>query len=59
MHLLHIPIYFHTHRQPVDEYTKLELDQQSRLSRIRRDTQAFDEELAREAVIIDHSRSIA
>ncbi|MDO8645711.1 MAG: hypothetical protein Q7R42_03895 [Candidatus Planktophila sp.] len=59
MHLLHIPIYFHTYRQQVDEYTKLELDQQSRLSRIRRDTQTFDEELARQAVLIDHSRSIA
>ena len=59
MHLLNIPIYFHTHRQPVDEYTKLEIDQQSRLSRIRRDTQALDEELARQAVMIDYSRSIA
>jgi hypothetical protein len=59
VHLEHIPIYFHTHRLPVDEYAKLELDQHSRLSRIRRDTQAFDEELARQAVMIDHSRSIA
>lgn len=52
-------MYFHTHRQPIDEYTKLELDQHARLSRIRRNTQAFDEELARQEIVIDQSRRIA
>lgn len=59
MHLTQISMYFHTHRQPIDEYTKLELDQHARLSRIRRDTQAFDEELARQEIVIDQSRRIA
>ena len=59
MNLSHISIYFHAHRQPVDEYTKLELDQHARLSRIRRDTQAFDEELARQSAALDQARRIA
>ena len=33
MNLWNITHYFHTHRQPVDEYTHLELDQHSRISR--------------------------
>ncbi len=59
MNLWNITHYFHTHRQPVDEYTHLELDQHSRISRIRRATQAHDENLLRQAIIIDQSRRIA
>ncbi|CAB4680210.1 unannotated protein [freshwater metagenome] len=59
MNLSLIASYFHTHRQPVDEYTKLELDQHARLSRIRRDTQAIDEELARQSATLDQARRIA
>lgn len=44
---------------PVDEYAKLELDQHSRLSRIRRDTQAIDEELARQSAPITTDQRIA
>ena len=51
--------YFHTHQQYVDEYANLELDQHSRISRIRRATQLHDEELLRQSVAIDQSRSIA
>ena len=59
MNLWNITHYFHTHRQPVDEYTHLELDQHSRISRIRRVTQAHDEDLLRQAILIDQSRRIA
>ena len=53
MNLWNIAHYFHTHRQPVDQYTHLELDQHSRISRIRRATQNKDEELLRQGVNID------
>ena len=59
MNLWSFTQYFHTHRQPVDQYTQLELDQHSRLSRIRRATQEHDEELLRQAVVIDLTRRIA
>lgn len=59
MNLWNITHYFHTHRQLVDEYTNLELDQHSRISRIRRATQAHDEVLLRQAIIMDQSRRIA
>jgi hypothetical protein len=59
MNLWSFTQYFHTHRQPVDEYTQLELDQHSRISRIRRATQAHDEELLRQTVVIDLTRRIA
>jgi len=59
MNLWNIAHYFHTHRQPVDQYTHLELDQHSRISRIRRATQNKDEELLRQAVVIDLTRRIA
>ncbi|MDP1852106.1 MAG: hypothetical protein Q8K48_06805 [Candidatus Planktophila sp.] len=50
---------FHAPQQPVDEYSQLELDQRTRISRIRRATQQHDEELLRQAVILDQSRRIA
>ena len=59
MNLWNIAHYFHNHRQPVDKYTHLELDQHSRISRIRRATQSHDEELLRQAVAIDLTRRIA
>jgi len=59
MNLWNITHYFHKHRQPVDQYTQLELDQHSRISRIRRATQEHDEELLRQAVVIDLTRRIA
>jgi len=51
--------HFRTNRQHSDEYTRLELDQHSRMSRIRRETQAFDEALAHKAVVINSNRNIA
>jgi hypothetical protein len=48
-----------TQYHPVDEYAKLELEQHSRLSRIRRNTQAIDEELARQSAPITTDQRIA
>jgi hypothetical protein len=48
-----------TQDHPVDEYAKLELEQHSRLSRIRRNTQAIDEELARQSAPITTDQRIA
>lgn len=59
MNLWSFTQYFHTHHQPVDDYTHLELDQHTRTSRIRRATLKHDEELLRQAVILDQSRRIA
>ena len=59
MNLWNITHYFHNHKQPIDQYTHLELDQHSRISRIRRATQNHDEELLRQSVAMDQSRRIA
>ncbi|NQW74694.1 MAG: hypothetical protein HQ451_03845 [Candidatus Planktophila sp.] len=59
MIILNLHYLLSTQYHPVDEYAKLELEQHSRLSRIRRNTQAIDEELARQSAPITTDQRIA
>ena len=59
MDLSHSLLFFNANRQHVDQYAKLELDQHSRISRIRRATENSDEELLRKTTTKDKSKLIA
>ncbi|CAB4333938.1 unannotated protein [freshwater metagenome] len=51
--------YLHSRQRTTSSHADLELDQKSRSSRIRRATEKYDEELLRQSIILDQSRSIA